>query len=156
MCIRDRLIYLAITSLQRQTDQLFLINNAALAMITIISLVSGLLGWYKLHNNKYNQPLKNWLEERILILTKWLTGRFSKLYIFLIPVLYVLIVLSIHVYFEHKPFMEVLHTEESVIGLIVAAPVGLFASYFAVRKFRKYQLKNLDFLKDLYLSLIHI
>ncbi len=147
------LIYLAITSLQRQTDQLFLINNAALAMITIISLVSGLLGWYKLQNNKYNQPLKNWLEERILILTKWLTGRFSKLYIFLIPVLYVLIVLSIHVYFEHKPFMEVLHTEESVIGLIVAAPVGLFASYFAVRKFRKYQLKNLDFLKDLYTRL---
>lgn len=147
------LIYLAITSLQRQTDLMFLINNATLGIITIISLVSGLQGWYKLQNNKYNQPLKNWLEDRISFLTAWLTGRFSKLYIFLIPVLYVLIVLSIHVYFEHKPFMEVMHTEESVIGLIVAAPIGLFASYFAVRKFRKYQLKNLDFLKDLYTRL---
>jgi hypothetical protein len=129
---------------------IYLINNATLGIVTIISLISGLLSWYKIQNNKYNQPLKNWLEARINLLSKWLTGRFSKLYLFLIPLLYVLTVLSIHVYFENKSFIDVLNTEESIIGLIVGTPVGLFVSYFAVRKIRKYQLHNLEFLKDLH------
>jgi hypothetical protein len=62
----------------------------------------------------------------------------------------VLIVLSIHVYFEYKPFIEVLKTEESIIALIVGAPIGIFVSYFAARKIRKYKLRNLEFLKDLH------
>jgi competence protein ComGC len=150
------LIYLTITSLNRQNDLIYLINNAMLGIVTIISLVSGVLSWYKLQNNRYNQPLKNWLEDRINLLTKWLTGRFSKLYLFLIPFLYVLIVLSIHVYFENKPFIEVLNTEESIIGLIVGIPIGLFVSYFGVRKIRKYQLNNLEFLKDLHSRLCNL
>jgi competence protein ComGC len=150
------LIYLTITSLNRQNDLIYLINNAMLGIVTIISLVSGVLSWYKLQNNRYNQPLKNWLEDRINLLTKWLTGRFSKLYLFLIPFLYVLIVLSIHVYFENKPFIDVLNTEESIIGLIVGIPIGLFVSYFGVRKIRKYQLNNLEFLKDLHSRLCNL
>jgi len=144
------IIYLAITSFNRQNDLIYLINNVTLGIVTIISLISGLLSWYKLQNSKYNQPLKNWLEEKIDLLSRGLTGRLSKLYMFLIPFLYVLIVLSIHVYFENKSFIDVLNTEESIIGLIVGAPIGLFVSYFGVRKIRKYQLNNLEFLKDLH------
>jgi len=144
------LIYLTITSLNRQNDLIYLINNATLGIVTIISLISGLLSWYKIQNNRYNQSLKNWLETRINLLSKWLTGKFSKLYLFLIPFLYVLTVLSIHVYFENKSFIEVLNTQESIIGLIVGAPIGLFVSYFGARKIRKYQLHNLEFLKDLH------
>lgn len=150
------LIYLTITSLNRQNDLIYLINNAMLGIVTIISLVSGVLSWYKLQNNRYNQPLKNWLEDRINLLTKWLTGRFSKLYLFLIPFLYVLIVLSIHVYFENKSFVAVLNTEESIIGLIAGIPIGLFVSYFGARKIRKYQLNNLEFLKDLHSRLCNV
>ena len=144
------LIYLTITSLNRQNDLIYLINNATLGIVTIISLISGLLSWYKIQNNRYNQSLKNWLETRINLLSKWLTGKFSKLYLFLIPFLYVLTVLSIHVYLENKSFIEVLNTQESIIGLIVGAPIGLFVSYFGARKIRKYQLHNLEFLKDLH------
>ncbi len=144
------LIYLAITSLNRQEDWIYLINNLTLGVITFISLFSGLLSWYKLQNNKYNQPLKNWLEVRINMLSKWLTGRFSRVYIYLIPFLYILTVLSIHVYFENKLFIEVLKTEESIFGLIIATPIGLFVSYFTVKRIRSYQLHNLEFLKDLY------
>jgi hypothetical protein len=150
------LIYLTITSLNRQNDLIYLINNLTLGIVTTISLISGLLSWYKIQNNKYNQPLKNWLEERINLLSKWLTGRFSKLYLFLIPLLYILTVLSIHVYFENKSFVEVLNTEESIIGLIVGTPVGLFVSYFAVRKIRKFQIHNLEFLKDLHERLCNV
>lgn len=144
------LVYLTITSLNRLNDPIYLANNIVLGVITIVSLVSGLWSWYKLQNNSYHQPLKNWLEARIELLSGWLTGRFSKLYLFLIPFLYTLIVFSIHVYFENKPFMEVLHTEESVVGLIVAAPIGLFVAYYGARRIRKYQLQQLDFLKDLH------
>ncbi len=150
------LIYLTITSLNRQNDLIYLINNATLGIVTIISLISGLLSWYKIQNNRYNQSLKNWLETRINLLSKWLTGKFSKLYLFLIPFLYVLTVLSIHVYFENKSFIEVLNTQESIIGLIVGAPIGLFVSYFGARKIRKYQLHNLEFLKDLHGRLCNV
>ena len=143
------LIFLIITSLNRRNDLIYIINNITLGTVTILSLLSGILSWYKIQNNKYHQPLKHWLEERINLLSKWLTGRFSKLYIFIIPFLYILTELSIHVYFENKLFIEVLHTEESITGLIVGAPVGLFVSYFAIRKICKYQLSRLEFLKDL-------
>jgi hypothetical protein len=150
------LIYLTITSLNRQNDLIYIINNSTLGIVTITSLVSGLLSWYKIQNHRYNQPLKPWMEERINYLSRWLTGQFSKLYIFLIPFIYILTVLSIHVYFENKLFIEVMKTEESVIGLIVATPIGLFVSYFAVRKIRKYQLINLEYFKDLYSHFLNL
>lgn len=150
------IIYLTITSLNRQADLIYLINNFALGLITAIALFSGLLSWYKLQNNKFNQPLKKWLEVKINLLSKCLTGRFNKLYILLIPVMYILTVFSIHVYFEYKPFIEVLKTEESVIGLIVGAPIGLLVAFYTIKKIRKYQLRNLEFLKSLHNRLCNV
>lgn len=150
------IIFLLITALKRQNDIIYLINNAVLGLLMIVSLISGVLSWYKLQNNKFSLPLKDWLSERISLLSKWLTGKFSKLCFFVIPILYVLLVLSIHVYFEYKSFIEVLNTEESVIGLIVGAPIGLFVSFFAVRKIRRYQLQNLNFLQDMYARLCNV
>ena len=118
------IIFLLITALKRQDDLIYLINNAVLGLLVIVSLISGVLSWYKIQNNKFSLPLKDWLSARISLLSKWLTGKFSKLYFFVIPILYVLTVLSIHVYYENKSFIEVLNTEESIIGLIVAAPIG--------------------------------
>ena len=148
--------WLIITSLHRQDDLIYLINNLMLGIVTIISFISGLFSWYKLQNYKYTQPLRNWLETRISLLSKWLTGKFSKSYMYLIPLLYLLTVLSIHVYFENKSFIEVINTEESIIGLIVGIPIGLFVSYYFVQKIRKYQLNNLEFLKDLHNRLFNM
>ena len=150
------MVWIIITSLNRQDDLIYLINNLTLGIVAIISFISGLFSWYKLKNYKYNQPLRNWLEVRINLLSKWLTGRFSKSHIYSIPFLYFLIVLSIHVYFENKSFIEVLNTEESIIGLIVGIPIGLFVSYYSARKIRKYQLHNLEFLKDLHSRLHNV
>jgi len=144
------IIFLTITSLNRQDDTIYLINNITLGIIALISLVSGLVSWYKLQNKEYNQPLRDWLTVRINYLTKSVKGKSKKLYVFILPIIYSLTVLSIHVYFEHKPFLEVLGTEESIIGLIVGAPIGLFVAFFTVRKISKHQLANLEFLKDLH------
>ncbi|MFN8208957.1 MAG: hypothetical protein U0T82_16345 [Bacteroidales bacterium] len=150
------LIFLFIAMLNRPGDLILFINNITLGLVTVISLVSAVWSWYKIQGNRYNQPLKNWLEERITLLSKGLYGRLSKLYIFLIPFLYVLVVLSIHVYFENKSFMEVLHTEESLISLLVGAPVGLVVAYVAAAKIRKYQKHHLEFLRDLHARLCQV
>jgi hypothetical protein len=150
------IIFLLIAALKRQDDLLYLINNSLLGLLVIVSLITGVLSWYKIQNNKFSLPLKDWLSERISLLSKWVTGKFSKLYFFVIPILYALTVFSIHVYYENKSFIKVLNTEESIIGLIIAAPIGLFVSFFTVRKIRKYQLKNLQFLKDLHGRLCNV
>jgi len=142
------IVFLIITALNRRGDMIYLVNNSLLCLITLISLIISLLSWNNLHNNKFNLPLKDWLEQRIRLLSGWLSGKYSKLYIVLIPVLLVMINLSIHVYYENKPFVEVMKNDESIYGLLVGFLAGLLVSYFAISKIRKYQLKNLELLKE--------
>jgi len=144
------IIWLIITSINRKDDIIYLINNATIGVITVFALLSGVISWYKLQNNKYNQSLKSWLEERIKFLSKNSSGRFKNLYIFLLPFLCIMITLSIHVYYEYKPFVEVLKTEESIVGLIVGISIGLFVAFYVLKKIRKFSLTNLEFLKDMH------
>ena len=142
-------IYLIITSINRTDDIYFLTINIMLLVITTISIISGYLSWKTLRGRPSNQPLKVWLEQRTSVLTKWLYGRYCKLYLYLIPPLFVLILLSIHVYFEYKPFLEVLNNAESVTGLLVALPIGLFVSFFTAGRIRRLRKQQLEFLLDL-------
>ncbi len=144
------IVFLTFTSIRRHTDLFYVVNNLALGLITLTALFSGVYSWYQLANTPYDRPLKEWLGKRIKLLSGWLTGKQSKLYIFIIPVIYVLTVLSIHVYFEGKTFTEVLSTGESLAGLIVGAVIGLFVAYFTARKIRQYEMRNFEFLKSLY------
>jgi hypothetical protein len=144
------IIFLIIATLNRQNDMLYVINNLVLGTIILTALIASLYGWYSFQNNRYNQPLKFWLEERIIPLSRKLEGRRSLYSFVLIPVVYSLMVLSIHVYYENKSFLEVMHNEESVIALLVGAPIGLFISFLASRKIRKYELKSLESLKKLH------
>jgi hypothetical protein len=150
------IIFLVMTALNRQGDIIYQVNNSILCIITLFSFFVSLLSLNKLQNNKYNLSLKDWLEERIKLLSKWLLGKYSKLYIVIIPILIIMINLSIHVYYEHKPFTEVMKQEESIYGLIIGFIIGLLVSYFAINKIRKYQLKNLEFLKELHDALQNV
>jgi len=47
-------------------------------------------------------------------------------------------------------FLEVMKNEESIIGLVIGFLIALLVSYFLISKIRKYQIKNLEFLKGLY------
>ncbi|HBZ26565.1 MAG TPA: hypothetical protein DEO54_10100 [Rikenellaceae bacterium] len=147
------IVFLIVTALNRQDDIFYLINNSILILITFSALIISLFSLNKLNRNRCSLSLKDWLEQRINLLSKWLLGKYSKLYIVIIPILLVMINISIHVYYEYKPFVEVMKSEESIIGLIVGFLVGLFVSYFAINKIRKYQIKNLEFLKELHTQL---
>ena len=150
------MIFLIITAFNRVSDILYLVNNSALFAVTAVSLVVSLLTLKKLQNNRYNLPLKEWLEQRIKMLSGWLLGKYSKLYIVMIPFLLVMINLSIHVYYEFKPFTEVMKNQESMYGLLFGFIIGLFVAFYAVGKIRKYQLKNLEILKDLHTRLCDV
>jgi hypothetical protein len=150
------MIFLTITAFNRQGDILYLANNSLLFIITAVSLATSLFTLNKLQNNKYNLPLKEWLEQRIKMLSGWLLGKYSKLYILMIPLLLVLINLSIHVYYESKPFIEVMKNQESIYGLLFGLLIGILVAFYAIGKIRKYQLKNLEILKDLYARLCDV
>jgi hypothetical protein len=146
-------VFLIITALNRQDDAFYQANNAVLGLVTLISLVISILSWNKLHNNKFNLPLKEWVEQSIRLLSKWLLGKYTKLYIILLPILLLMINISIHVYYEYKPLIEVMKDEESLIGLIIGFIVGVFVSFYALNKIRRYQIKHLRYLKDIHAQL---
>jgi undecaprenyl pyrophosphate phosphatase UppP len=147
------IVFLIITALNRRDDTIYLVNNGIICLITIISLVVSIVEWNRLHNNKYNLPLKEWVEERIRLLSKWLLGKHNKFYIILLPFLLLMINMSIHVYYEYRTFLEVLKDKESVYSLIVGFVVGLTVSLIAVKRIRDYQIKNLESLKELHAQL---
>jgi len=144
------IVFLIITMLNRPGDTIYQVNNLLLCLFTAFSLIVSLLSLKKLQNNEFNLPLNVWLEQRIKLLTKWLSGKYSKSYFILIPILVLMIILSIHVYYEYQPFMDVIKNEESIYGLVVGYLVGLVVSFYFIQKIRKYQLKNLDILKDMH------
>jgi hypothetical protein len=147
------IIFLIITALNRRNDSFYLANNTLLCLITLTSLIVSVFVLNKLHNNRYNLPLKEWVEQRIKLLSKWLLGKFSRSYIVLLPVLLALMEISIHVYYENKPMTEVIKDTGALTGLIVGFVVGLAVSFYSVSKIRKFQLKNLEFLKELHADL---
>jgi hypothetical protein len=144
------LIFLAIATFNRLTDVLYVINNVVLGLISLTALLLGFLSLKSLLNYQYDSSLKVWLESRIRLFSRQLYGKLRLLYLFMVPVLFILIELSIHVYYENKTMREVLRNEESVMGLIFGVIVGLAVSFYGAIRIRKFQSENLEFLKDLY------
>jgi len=148
------LVWLIITSINRQHDLLFLINNAMLGVIVFLSLYHGLSVWYKLKNKKCDKSLKAWFEIRIGILSKWLTGTFTNIEFYLFPLLYILTFFSIQVYFSGLDFMELFESRkflsEDIWGIIIFTPIILALGFHFMIKTRKYYFQKLQFLKDLH------
>lgn len=150
------IVFLIITTLNRSGDLIYQVNNSLLCLITTFAFFASLLSFNKLQNNEFNIPLKEWIEQRITLLTKWLLGKYSKSYIVLLPILVLMINLSIHVYYEYKPFIEVMKNKESIVGLLIGYPIGLLFSFYVINKIRKFELKNLDYLKELHQRLCNV
>lgn len=144
------LVFLTFTTIRRLNDVMYVINNSILGLITGTALTLGLLSFKKLQNYKYDTSLKVWLENRIQLLSRQLYGKLRFLYFFLIPVLFILIDLSIHVYYEDKAMTEVLQNEDSVTGLVVGTIIGLGVAFYSAVRIRRFQAANLEFLKDLH------
>lgn len=147
------IVFLTITALNRTEDLFYVLNNITLGIITVASLGSAIYSWRKLQNNKYSMSLKKWLETDIAMISKSLKGKLRFAYIIVIPVIYILMIFSINIYFGDKMFVEVFQSEDAVIALIFGAVIGLSVSFYVERKIRKYHLKSLNVLEELYLQI---
>src|SRR5665647_364151 len=75
------IVFLIITLLNRPGDLIYQINNSLLCLFTTVAFIASLFSFNKLKNNEFNIPLKEWIEQRITLLKKWLLGKYSKSYI---------------------------------------------------------------------------
>jgi len=144
------IIFLIITALNRRNDPLYLSNNLILCLITLFCLVSSLWSARFLSNYQADMPIKIWLKTRIDKLSKWIR---NKSVFYIIPLIIIMTLLSIHVYYEKKIFIEVFASTESIIALVVGLVVGFSVSFFTVSRIKKFHQKNLKYLKELYIDM---
>lgn len=141
------LIFLIVTMINRWDDIYYRSINLILVSYTVFSIVSAVKSFTVLNYNNANAPLKDWLKQRIEMLSKWLA---SRIVFYILPIICMLIILSIHVYYEHKPFVDVIRTEESIFGLIFGLIIGITVAYLGLKQIRNQQRNSLEYLKELY------
>jgi hypothetical protein len=140
------IVFLVIATINRWEDVYYRTINFALGLIILISFGSAVSSFLFLLNAPKNIPLKQALTKRKEKILKWLS---SKLPYFIFPVICMLLMLSIHVYFEQSHFSKVITTEESFFGLFAGLIVGLAVAYFLMKKIRESQLSHLKHLDEL-------
>lgn len=141
------IVFLVIATVNRWEDIYYRTINFVLGLIILFSFGSAINSFFFLLNAPKNIPLKQALTKRKEKISKWLS---SKLPYFILPVICMLLMLSIHVYFEQNHFAEVITTEESFFGLIIGLTIGLTVAWFAMKKIRKSQLSHLKHLDELF------
>lgn len=144
------LTFILITMINRWDDIYYRIINLLVCLFTIFSLISSVKTFFILNINKTDIPLKDWLKQRIEMISK---GIDSKIVFYILPFICMLIILSIHVYFENKLFIDVVKTEDSIIALVVGFVVGSTVSYISLKQIRNQQRNNLELLKEIYKNL---
>ena len=154
------MVWLIISTANRIDDIAYVANNLLLGLIVLFALFYLIRGWHRYRRGKMDKPVKEWLGIEISLLSKWLIGKYSKIDFYLIPILFVLSFLSIHVYFSDLSFIEVFRSDkfinEDVWGLIIFTPVLFVGLYYSMIKLRQRQMKKLQFLKDLHERLCNV
>jgi hypothetical protein len=154
------MIWLVFSTTNRIDDILYVANNILLGSIVMFALFYTVREWYRFKRSKMDKPVKEWLEIEINRLSKWLIGKYKKINLYLIPILYFPIFFSIHVYYSDLYFIEMFGSDkfinEDMWGVIIFTPLVLAGLYYSLIKLRKYQIKKLQFLKDLHSRLCNV
>lgn len=141
------LAFLLIAMISRWDDVYYRTNNLVLTLFFIGALAILVRTIRLLGRSATPDSLQEWLKARITDLTK---GIRSKAGYLLFPPLALLSMLSIHVYYEYKPFLEVIQTEESIYGLIAGGCAALAAGLYGMYQINRIMRKRLEHLKELY------
>lgn len=139
------LAYVVFTGLMRLSDPYFVIVNSLLAVYLGIVTVLSIKYFRRLTSpGAFTEGVKHVIEKRADLMEKGFKRR--KWDLALIYPLGVFLTLSINVFFEKKPLLEVLQNEESLWGLAFGLLVGLVAATIYYKKVTKYfdrQIKDL-------------
>jgi hypothetical protein len=154
------MVWLIVTTANRIDDIPYVVNNILLGSIVLFALFYVIKEWHRFKRSKMDKPVKEWLEIEINLLSKWLIGKYRRINFFLIPIIYILSVLSIHVYYSSLYFIEVFRSDkfinEDMWGLIIFTPILFAGLFYILRKLHRHQMKKLQFLKDLHGRLCNV
>lgn len=139
--------FLVIAAIHCSNDLLYIINNSLMGILALAALLQKILSFRALNSNKANLPLKEWLKYRIDLLSGTI---YSNTAYYILPLGIILSMLSIRVFFSSKTYIEMISSADSIVGLIFGSIIGLGAAFIGVRKIKKKQSWNLDYLKELY------
>ena len=144
------IVYIAIATLDHNNDIPFLIHNMFLGLVILWSITANYIVQKRLRSTPINQPLKHWLENKIKLLSGLMKPRPRYVSFIVITVLFLLVDISIQVNMSNMLYIKFMSNKETLMGLIISIPIGLFVSFFASSRLRKFQVKNLEFLNDMY------
>lgn len=131
------LTYLIVAGLLRWSDPYFVTLNGALALyLTILSLFSIKYFRELTAPGALTEGVKQGIEKRAVVMEKGFKR--SRWDLAIVYPLGILLTLSIHVFFERKPFLEVMKNEESIWGIMIGLLVGLTAATIYYKKVTKY------------------
>lgn len=138
--------FLIIASLKLKSDILYLLNNTVVALIIIALLVYYIKSYKKLYFNvseDYN--VYRSLNNKVQFLSKELKTKFE---IILIPVLGILLILSVNVFYTSRNLLGTFQDKENLWGLIFGFSIGMLIAFYFARKISKYQKKELRILQN--------
>ena len=139
--------FLILSLINRWDDIYYRINNLVIGVVSLIALVFELFALRILKKNQPAYSLKEWIESSISYLNRELKQRFSY---YILPFIAIPTILSINVYFSQDSFADIFKDEKSIYGLIFGFIGGMIVGYVFLFRYRKYQTKNLNYLKELY------
>lgn len=154
------MVWLIISTVNKFDDRLYIANNILLGIIILFALFYEIREWHRFKQNKKDKPVIEWLEIEIKLLSKWLVGKYRNISFYLIPLLYILTFLSIHVYYSGLYFIEVFLSEkflqEDIWGIIIFTPILFIGLFYSLVKLRKHQIRKFQFLKDLHSRICNV
>lgn len=141
------LFYLVVTSISRLHDTLFVIGNALLAVILITVFILNVISFKKMNKYDPSQSMKDWLKYRIDALEKSINAMGGYI---LSPTVFLLTAISVNVYIQNRPYLEVITSQQFMVGFLIGAIVAAPIIYLINRKSRKIYAETLDNLRELY------
>lgn len=145
------LTFLVISSVSLRNDVLYLINNALLAFFLVDALVYNIRFIRDLdYTTGGSSNVYTILNEKARKIERALK---QKNQILLLPVISLLLLISIHVYFSSGSFIVMFQDEESMWGLSFGFLSGLIVSIYFERKINRKQQKDLKRLRKYLLEM---
>lgn len=140
------LVFLVIASFSLRQDVLYLINNSLLVILLVAALIQNIRFFKDLNRKtKGRGNVCDILKEKALKIDKVIQ---QEKQILLLPVISLLLLISINVYFSSGSFIRAFQDEENVWGLVFGFLAGFLVALYFTFKINRQHKKDLKVLRN--------